>query len=57
MGIISLDDKKLVLDSGLVFIQGKLFVIQDWESEVKKQRKTIYMVPVWANLWDVPKEL
>lgn len=49
--------RRSILDAGLVFILGRIFVLQQWSSEVEKLKDRIEKVPVWAKLWDLPKEL
>lgn len=51
------DVRASILEAGPVFILGRIFVIQRWHPEVEELRSKIDRVPVWAKLWDLPKEL
>ncbi|KAF5187207.1 Rna exonuclease [Thalictrum thalictroides] len=50
-------DRQLVLEIGPIFIGGKLFVVRPWTQEVEKLRKDVKTIPIWANLYNIPKEL
>ncbi|KAF5183443.1 zinc ion binding / nucleic acid binding protein [Thalictrum thalictroides] len=53
----SLEDKKKVLDEGPIFIGGRFFVIRQWSKEIEKQKNKLKSVPVWARIFNLPKEL
>ncbi|KAF5185843.1 hypothetical protein FRX31_024563 [Thalictrum thalictroides] len=48
---------KSVVEAGPVFIVGRLFVVRRWTEEVERLRNRVNTMPVWANLYNLPKTL
>ncbi|KAF9623206.1 hypothetical protein IFM89_000047 [Coptis chinensis] len=51
------EDRKLVLEQGPVFIIGRVLVIKPWGKEIDEQKKKSKSIPIWVNLYGVPKKL
>ncbi|KAF9622856.1 hypothetical protein IFM89_034986 [Coptis chinensis] len=50
-------DKKKVLETGSVYISGRCFVISKWSQDIERRRNSVQLIPIWVNLYNVPKEL
>ncbi|KAF5192107.1 Rna exonuclease, partial [Thalictrum thalictroides] len=51
------EDRKKIVEGGPVFIAGRLFVIRMWSEEVDRLGNKINTIPVWANLYNLPKSM
>ncbi|PIA35113.1 hypothetical protein AQUCO_03600049v1, partial [Aquilegia coerulea] len=51
------EDRKSVTEQGPVFIAGRLFVVRRWTEEVERLRDRVNTMPMWANLYNLPKTL
>ncbi|KAF9611983.1 hypothetical protein IFM89_037266 [Coptis chinensis] len=51
------EDKLHVMELGPIYMAGNCFIVTPWSQDVEKRRKTIKDIPIWVNLYDVPKEL
>ncbi|KAF5208336.1 hypothetical protein FRX31_002077 [Thalictrum thalictroides] len=51
------EDRETALDEGSFHLMGNLFIIKPWSKEVEDDRGQISNVPVWVNLFKVPKYL
>ncbi|KAF5199003.1 zinc ion binding / nucleic acid binding protein [Thalictrum thalictroides] len=51
------EDRKKVIEGGPVFIAGRLFVVRKWTEEVEMLRSRVNTMPVWINLYHLPKTL
>ncbi|KAF9619495.1 hypothetical protein IFM89_007243 [Coptis chinensis] len=51
------EDKLHVMELGPIYMAGNCFIVTPWSQDVEKRRKTIKGIPIWVNLYDVPKEL
>lgn len=47
----------MILKAGPCFIGGKFFVLQQWTFGVRSQREKIARVPIWVNIFNLPKVL
>ncbi|KAF9604144.1 hypothetical protein IFM89_002819 [Coptis chinensis] len=47
----------MVLDSGPIFIAGRIFIVMPWSEEVESQRENISSLPIWVKLTNIPKQL
>ncbi|KAF9601649.1 hypothetical protein IFM89_021115 [Coptis chinensis] len=45
------------MELGPIYMAGNYFIVTPWSQDVEKRRKTIKGIPIWVNLYDVPKEL
>ncbi|KAF9624332.1 hypothetical protein IFM89_009615 [Coptis chinensis] len=50
------EDKLSVMEARPVYMDGNCFIVTPWTQDVER-RKTIKGIPIWVNLFDVPREL
>ncbi|KAF9591034.1 hypothetical protein IFM89_001244 [Coptis chinensis] len=51
------EDKRKVLENSRIYIAGKCFIVTQWTQDIEKRKNTVKAIPIWANLYNVPKEL
>ncbi|KAF9620337.1 hypothetical protein IFM89_011072 [Coptis chinensis] len=51
------EDRKLALESGPLFMAGRVFMIQPWTEELEFQRRNMTTQPIWVKIWDIPKQM
>ncbi|KAF5178396.1 hypothetical protein FRX31_032021 [Thalictrum thalictroides] len=50
-------DRVEVLEEGTIHIAGKLFILRPWTREIEDSKGLIRTVPMWINMYKVPKHL
>ncbi|KAF5197509.1 zinc ion binding / nucleic acid binding protein, partial [Thalictrum thalictroides] len=50
-------DRERALEEGPMYFAGKLFIVRPWNKEVEVNKGSIRSVPVWAKLFNIPKQL
>ncbi|KAF9610133.1 hypothetical protein IFM89_019998 [Coptis chinensis] len=51
------EDKRKVLGMAQIFMAGKCFIVTQWNQDVEKRKNTVKAIPIWINLYNVPKDL
>ncbi|KAF9618797.1 hypothetical protein IFM89_002665 [Coptis chinensis] len=51
------EDKRKVLENSPIYIAGKCFIVTQWTQDIEKRKSTVKAIPIWVNLYNVPKEL
>ncbi|KAF9589072.1 hypothetical protein IFM89_018803 [Coptis chinensis] len=50
-------DKIAVMEAGHILMAEKIFIVTLWSQEIEQRRKSTKGIPIWVNLFDVPKVL
>ncbi|KAF9614069.1 hypothetical protein IFM89_014869 [Coptis chinensis] len=51
------EDKRKVLENSPIYIAGKCFIVTQWTQDIEKRKSAVKAIPIWVNLYNVPKEL
>ncbi|KAF9611279.1 hypothetical protein IFM89_028703 [Coptis chinensis] len=51
------EDKRVVLESGPVFMAGRCFIVTQWSQNIERRRNSVQAVPIWVKLHGTRKEL
>ncbi|KAF9613676.1 hypothetical protein IFM89_009639 [Coptis chinensis] len=52
-----LEDRQRALESGPVFVAGRIFIIRPWSEDLETDRDNLKTVPIWVKFHDVPQIL
>ncbi|KAF9604658.1 hypothetical protein IFM89_008989 [Coptis chinensis] len=51
------EDKRKVLENSPIYIAGKCFIVTQWTQDIEKRKSTVKAIPIWVNMYNVPKDL
>ncbi|KAF9613609.1 hypothetical protein IFM89_009435 [Coptis chinensis] len=51
------EDKRKVLENPQIFMAGKCFIVTQWTQDIERRKDDIKAIPIWLNLYNVPKVL
>ncbi|KAF9622035.1 hypothetical protein IFM89_029319 [Coptis chinensis] len=51
------EDMRKVLEMAQIYMVGKCFIVTQWNQDVEKRKNTVKAIPIWVNLYNVPKDL
>ncbi|KAF9608974.1 hypothetical protein IFM89_012151 [Coptis chinensis] len=51
------EDKRKVLENPQIFMAGKCFIVTQWTQDIERRKDVVKAIPIWVNLYNVPKEL
>ncbi|KAF9602912.1 hypothetical protein IFM89_032794 [Coptis chinensis] len=51
------EDKRKVLENPQIFMAGKCFIVTQWTQDIERRKDVVKAIPIWVNLYNVPKVL